>query len=98
MSEACLFFSSHYEIFCVLLLNFRLRLRDCMILLHNFRTRYPDEISCFFGPLRALRLRFQAFWLPNLLFVGVMYCTSTKITINMLNFVNSHITRKKIIG
>ncbi len=30
--------------------------------LHNFRPRYPDEISCFFGPLRALRMRFHAFF------------------------------------
>jgi hypothetical protein len=26
----------------------------------NFLTRYPDEISYFFGPLRALRMRFHA--------------------------------------
>jgi hypothetical protein len=27
-------------------------------LLHNIRARYPDEISFFLGPLRALRMRF----------------------------------------
>jgi hypothetical protein len=27
------------------------------VLLHIFRVRYPDEISCFFGSLRALRMR-----------------------------------------
>jgi hypothetical protein len=31
-----------------------------MLLLHNFRTRYPDEMSCYFGPLQALRMRFHA--------------------------------------
>ncbi len=29
-------------------------------LLHSFRTRYPAEISCFWGPLRALRMFFLA--------------------------------------
>jgi hypothetical protein len=28
--------------------------------LHIFCTRYPDKISCFGGPLRALRVRFHA--------------------------------------
>jgi hypothetical protein len=27
---------------------------------NTFRTRYTDEISCLFGPLRALRMRFHA--------------------------------------
>ena len=27
---------------------------------HTFRMRYPDEISCCFGPLRALRMRLRA--------------------------------------
>ncbi len=30
-------------------------------LLHNFGTRYPDEVSCFWGPLRTLRMRSHAF-------------------------------------
>ena len=30
------------------------------ILLHNYRTRFPDEISCFWGPLQPLRMRFHA--------------------------------------
>ncbi len=28
---------------------------------HDFRTRYPDETSCFLGPLGDLRMRFHAF-------------------------------------
>ena len=31
------------------------------LLLHHFRTRYPDEMSCFWGPLRALRMIFPCF-------------------------------------
>jgi hypothetical protein len=31
-----------------------------MLLLHNFRTRYPDEMAYFVGLLRALRMRFHA--------------------------------------
>jgi hypothetical protein len=30
------------------------------VLLYNLRMRYPDEISCFFWPLRALSMRFHA--------------------------------------
>lgn len=32
------------------------------LFVHNFRARYPDEMSCFFGSLRALRMRFHACW------------------------------------
>ena len=48
-----------YEISCFL----ALMICPCEILyflLHNFRTRYPDEILRLFGPLRALRMRFHA--------------------------------------
>ena len=55
-------------------------------LVNDFRTRYRNEISCFFAPLRALRMRyhmlfwslcdalmrFHALWLPNSLLDGVM--------------------------
>ena len=34
--------------------------RCVSFLRHRFRTRYPDEISCLFGPLRVLRNRLHA--------------------------------------
>jgi hypothetical protein len=59
-------------------------------LLHNFvRTRYLDEMSCFLGryeicvrdvtmlfcPLCDVLIRLHAFWIPNILFDGVMVRT-----------------------
>ncbi len=59
--EICCVFAAyfHYEISCFLAVV----ICPCGILcflLHNFRSRYPDEMSCFFEPLRALRKRLHA--------------------------------------
>ncbi len=49
--------------------------------LHNFRPRYPDEISCFFLAVTSFaydtsclfgRMILHAFWMPNFLFDAVM--------------------------
>ncbi len=74
-----------YEISCFL----AVMRRPCVILcflLHNQRTRYPDEISCFLcryelcvwdfmlvWPFWDFLMRFHAFWLPKFLFDGVMW-------------------------
>ena len=64
-----------YEISCFIM---RCLCEIVCFLVHNFRMRYS---SCFFGSLRALRtrlhaclavLRCRAFWLPNVLFDGVV--------------------------
>ncbi len=49
------FFSYHYEIFPVSLLNFRLKFPYEVVcfLLRNFLTRFPDEISCFLATVRS---------------------------------------------
>jgi hypothetical protein len=41
--------------------RYEMSLQDFMLLQHDFRTRYPDEISCFLGPSGDLRMRFYAF-------------------------------------
>jgi hypothetical protein len=59
---------------------------DFLLLLHIFRARYPNKMSCLFGPLRALRMRIHACWAvmrfldkitcfcsPNFLVDGLMF-------------------------
>ncbi len=48
-----------YEILCFLAVM-RCPCEILRFMLHSFRTKYRDEISCFFGPLRALCMRFHA--------------------------------------